>query len=196
MSLDDLRKQYPWPESPPDVPEDWHGWLGRDTAQMLTEHLTEETQVVVECGSWLGLSARAILQHAPNATIICVDHWRGSPEHHRRPDWSCRLPALYETFLRNLWPWRERLVPLREDSLEGLAAIRRAEVAPNVIYIDSDHSYDHVSKELAYCTACWPTAVIVGDDYSWAGVRQAAEEHSRLSGRVLRIGGTSSYCFE
>ena len=95
-----LKSRHPWPEREPDAPEDWHGWLRSDTHAMLYRHLTARTRLVVECGSWLGLSTRAILLAAPNATVICCDHWKGSPEQQADPDCARRLRTLYVTFLR------------------------------------------------------------------------------------------------
>ena len=110
------------------MPEDWHGWLFNDTLTLLYDRLTRETQLVVECGSWLGMSARAILFAAPNAAVVCCDHWKGSIEHQPQSgnyDWSRRLPTLYETFLRNMWPWRDRVVPIQADTLDGMAEVHR-----------------------------------------------------------------------
>ncbi len=185
-ALNSLRTKHPWPDVPPPVPEDWHGWLHPDTAAALVECLGPQTTLVVECGSWLGVSARAVLEHAPRATLIAIDHWRGSPEHQAQAgnaDWARRLPTLYETFLRNLWPWRRRVVPLRADTLEGLAQVHEAGLVPGLVYLDSEHTLDRVSRELAFATAHWPQAAIVGDDFGHAPVRRAVEEHSAATGR-------------
>lgn len=100
LRVDELKKRHPWPDRQPRVPEDWHGWLSNDTLSLPYWNLSGSTRLVVECGSWLGLSARAILLGAPNAVLVCCDHWKGSPEHQLNFDCVRRLPALYETFLR------------------------------------------------------------------------------------------------
>ena len=92
VMIDALKRQHPWPANEPDAPEDWHGWLNCDTHAMLYRHLTASTKLVVECGSWLGMSTRAILFGAPSTTIICCDHWKGSPEQQSDPDCARRLP--------------------------------------------------------------------------------------------------------
>ena len=196
--LDRLRQAHPWPGQPPDVPEDWHGWLDGGTADMLGSHLGRQTRLVVECGSWLGMSARAILEAAPRAVLICCDHWKGSAEHQpdaHHEDWSRRLPTLYETFLRNLWPWRARLIPIRADSLDGLAEIHAAGLVPDLVYLDSEHTFDRVSRELAFCTDHWPSAIVVGHDYSNAFVAGAADAHARQTGRKL-ISNGARFCFQ
>ena len=196
--LERLRKQHPWPARMPDVQEDWHGWLSSETASMLCSHLTTNTRLAVECGSWLGMSARAILQAAPNAILVCCDHWKGSPEHQpneRNYDWSRWLPTLYETFLRNMWPWRERVIPIRADSLDALAEVHAAGLTPDLVYLDSEHTYDRVSRELAFCADHWPCAIIVGDDYNNREVARAADDHARKTGRNIAC-NVESFCFE
>jgi hypothetical protein len=195
--LETLRTRYPWPLSPPDRHEDWFGWFCSDTAEMLERNLGVDTRLVVELGSFLGFSSRAILQYAPNAHLLCVDTWKGSPEHltpNAPPEWTSRITSLYEGFLRNLWPWRTRLTPIRQDSLVGLAEIEAAGLVPDLVYVDSEHTVNRVSRELAFITRAWPTAIIVGDDYNNAAVAFAADDHARESGRTM-LANAASFCF-
>jgi hypothetical protein len=189
-AIKQLRQRHPWPDQEPNVPEDWHGWLFNDTLSLLYNRLTTSTNLVVECGSWLGMSDRAMLFGAPNAMLVCCDHWQGSPDHKENPDWSRRLDTLYETFLRNMWPWRDRVIPIRADTLEGLGEVRESGIVPDLIYLDSEHTFDRVSRELAFCSEHWPTTPVVGDDYHWPGVARAAHEHARRTGRCLCAQGT------
>lgn len=192
--ISQLRARYPWPDARPDVPEDWHGWLCPETAQALAGHLSPSTRLVVECGSWLGMSARLILDGAPCAALVCIDHWKGSPEHQPQNgprEWSRRLPGLYDTFLRNLWPWRDRVVPLRADTLDGLAEVAGCGLEPDLVYVDSEHTADRVSRELAFSTGTWPRAWIVGDDYVNPAVASAAEEHAATARRPIQRRGAA-----
>ena len=179
------RASNPWPDTMPTVPEDWRGWLCANTARALLERLSPETKWVVECGTWTGCSARWIVENGPNTMLICIDTWQGSPEHHTNPDWACRLPTLYETCQRNLWPWRDRIVMLRRDSLVGLGEVFAAGIVPDLIYLDSKHTVGRVAAELAVCAELFPTAAIVGDDYNNAAVAKAADEHAKLMNRTL-----------
>ena len=144
----------------------------------------------MECGSWLGLSARLLVSHASNAVVVCVDHWRGSPEH--QPDtgnhlWSVKLPTLHEQFLANMWPWRDRVIPLRADSLDGLAEVFEAGLSPDFVYLDSEHSVDRVSRELDFCETRWPAMPIVGDDIDNSAVRLAVDKHRERYPRNMSI---------
>jgi glycosyltransferase involved in cell wall biosynthesis len=183
----------PWPadrphvEEPPPVP----GWLGDGARELLSRALTNEIRLVVEIGSWVGLSTRFIADGAPNAVVIAIDHWCGSPEHQRNPSWKSMLPRLYETFLALCWDYRNRLIPLRMTAIQGLRAVVSQDLHPDLIYIDGEHSYEAVTGELELIRHSFPEAVIVGDDYDWPGVAPAVEDAVRRHSLALEIAGTS-----
>jgi hypothetical protein len=180
MSIETLRAAHPWPDAPPDLPEDWFGWFCDTTAAMLVSALGPERKIILECGSFLGFSSRAILENAPNAVLLCADTWRGSPEHNvpqASPEWRGRIATLYEGYLRNLWPWRDRVIPIRQDSFVAMAEIYAADVVPDVVYLDTEHSAQRVLGELALVRAYWPQAIIVGDDFNNAAVFHAVMAH-------------------
>src|SRR4051794_24358739 len=81
--LSRLRLEFVWPATKPDaraMEAGPPGWLEDGPREMLAASLGEATRVVVELGSWLGLSTRFIADRAPKACVIAVDHWEGSPE--------------------------------------------------------------------------------------------------------------------
>lgn len=174
-----LRAAFPWPAERPtalDVPERNRGWLRDGSREALASALSADTRVVVELGAWLGLSTRLMLERAPNATVISIDHWQGSPEHHDSEEWRQMLPRLYETFLAMNWEHRARLVPVRRATVEGLRVVAEHGVLPDVIYVDAGHEYESVLEDLETSHRLFPKAELVGDDFDWLGVRQALEE--------------------
>lgn len=182
--LDRLRRAFPWPDEKPEAPEPAEnaGWLGEGTDATLADALSDRTRVVVELGAWLGMSTRYILERAPNATVISVDHWEGSPEHRARDEFRAMLPTLYDTFLSLCWGHRERIVPLRMSTIDGLRTIARHGVEPDVIYVDAEHSYRAVTAELELASELFPRARLVGDDFDWRGVREAVQNFARRNG--------------
>jgi hypothetical protein len=187
-----LRRAFPWPAAKPDVESSTEhaGWLGDGTDQALTSVLSDRTQVVVELGAWLGMSTRFIAEKSPHATVVSVDHWQGSPEHRARAEFRSILPTLYETFLAQCWSFRDRIVPLRMSTLEGLRTVARFGIDPDVIYIDAEHSYEAVTSELELASELFPRARLIGDDFDWRGVREAAQNFARRNGQdVERFGG-------
>jgi predicted O-methyltransferase YrrM len=186
-----LAEAHAWPKQRPEdaAPGQEQGWLGEGTEVMLSRVLSPATHLVVELGAWLGLSTRFIASHAPNAVVVSVDHWKGSPEHLNDPRYQRLLPRLFETFQARCWDYRERIVPLRVSSLDGLRAVAEAGLQPDVVYVDAEHSFEAVSAELALARRLFPRAVLTGDDYDWTGVRDAVIDFARRQGMVVdRIG--------
>jgi hypothetical protein len=184
--LDAFRQAHPWPEQKPTVAaREREGWLFPSTQEMLSRFLSSNTELVVELGSWLGLSTRFIASRAPRAAVIAIDHWQGSPEHQHDPALRELLPKLYETFLVNCWNDRARIIPVRAGTLQGLERVARSGLQPGCIYLDADHSFEAVSADLQAIQRLFPKAIIVGDDWNWEGVRRAATDFSNAVGRPL-----------
>lgn len=181
-----FRRTHPWPDQKPAVPpREKEGWLFPSTQEMLARFLSNQTKLVVELGSWLGLSTRFIASRAPRAAVIAIDHWQGSPEHQQDPKYSALLPVLYETFLANCWSERARIVPVRTGTIEGLERVARSGLYPDIFYVDADHGFEGVSADLQAIQRLFPQAIIVGDDWNWEGVRRAATAFSQAAGRRL-----------
>ncbi len=182
-----LAESSPWPQEPPEdaAPGQEAGWLGAGSDTMLSRSLSAKTKLVVELGAWLGLSTRYIADAAPRATVISVDHWEGSAEHQTQERYKKLLPHLYETFQARCWNYRDRVVPLRMSSLDGLRRVAEAGLEPDFIYVDAQHTYEAVSAELKLIRGLFPHALVGGDDYDWQGVRQAVDEFASQNGLVV-----------
>jgi hypothetical protein len=126
-----------------------------------------------------------MLERAPSATVVSVDHWQGSPEHHDAEEWRRMLPSLYETFLAMNWEHRARIVPVRRSTLEGLEIVAAHGVEPDVVYVDAGHEYESVIADLETAYRLFPGTELVGDDFDWLGVRQALEEFRARHGFVI-----------
>jgi hypothetical protein len=147
------------------------------------------TRLVVELGAWLGLSTRFLADHAPNATVVSIDHWLGSPEHRAQSQFRGMLPTLYEAFLAACWEYRGRVIPLRMTTLQGLQTVADFGLAPDLVYVDAEHSFAAVSAELELAGSLFPGARLVGDDYDWPGVARAVDAFAVRHGlRVERVG--------
>lgn len=181
-SWTELRRLFPWPhiEKEARVADVYYdgpgaGWLHPSTWELLSQELEPEN-TVVELGSWLGTSARAILDYRPSARLICVDHFEGSPEHHADPEWSALLPTLYPQFIRNMREYRDSMVVVRADRLVALRVLAKL-VRPNVVYLDCRHDREAVQADVLAIVAAFPTLrAIVGDDWTWDGVRDGVTD--------------------
>lgn len=187
-----LSKKFPWPTEKPLVPPNpHHGWLFDSTRLALRQYTNANSRLVVEIGAWLGLSTRWLAACAPNAGIISIDTWKGSPEHLAAPELRAMLPTLFETWQVNCWELRPQLLPLRMNSAEGLEEIAVAGLQPELIFIDGDHSFDAVTSDLRTALERFPQANLVGDDWDWPDVRRAVESVCDPKGIVPRIEGTT-----
>ena len=187
----ELARRHPWPATKPDVPPfPQPGWLFPGTREMLARCVPSAVRLIVELGSWTGRSTRHLATLAPQATIIAIDHWQGSPEHQADPELARVLPRLYETFLSECWTYRERIVPLKTDSRDGLHRVAEAGLRPDLVYIDADHAFEAVLADVQSSVELFPSAIIVGDDWDWDGVRAAVETVVAARGFKVETYGT------
>jgi hypothetical protein len=196
MPLNALRAKYPWPTERPGVPEKRvpgggiFGWFHGENQVILETLLTPETKLVVELGAFLGLSTWHLAKWAPNATIITVDHWKGSAEHQNKKAYGDVLDKLFEVFCVHLWEFRDRVIPMRTTTLEGLLELRDVlPKGPEVLYIDAGHETGPVYADTMLGMTIWPDAHIVGDDGCWTSIIEA---HKNL--RPMLAPGRELFC--
>lgn len=179
-----------FPEKHPNCGTRDNGWFLPANMQVLETLLDHRTKVVIELGSYIGKSTRFICKHAPNAHIYAVDLWSNSfleneLGHNYNRSANHKIPYdLYDTFLANLWVERSRLMPLKMSTLEGLETLAKFGVKPDMIYIDANHDYGPVKADIDACMRLFPRARLVGDDWDYAGVREAVAKSVREKARA------------
>jgi len=143
--------------------EPWElGWL----AKQAQTHKT-----IVEIGSFLGRSTRALADNT-SGVVYAVDDWHGPRDKHIEMRGS-----IFEEFLFNMQGLEGRLHVVKAD--HGSIDLRDIPTIPDMVFIDGDHSYESVSRDidfwLKYST---PDALICGHDYALAfdEVMQAVNE--------------------
>ena len=63
------------------------------------------------------------------------------------------------------------------DSVAGLEWLKSQGIQPDMIYIDGDHHYDAVVRDLEACSRLFPDAILVGDDFgNYKDVSKAVTE--------------------
>lgn len=187
-----LRARFPWPEAPGAEPH-MHGWFGEGNRRLLDYTFRHHKaagaspKVIVELGSWLGKSTQYLLENT-TADVIAIDHWKGSQEHLSAPKDYPLLPCLYETFLANCWQWRERLIPVRMTTTDGIALLRDLAIVPDLAYVDAAHDYESVLSDIQGLLTLNSEIDLTGDDFSpeWPGVCRAVRTVSLGTGRTLQ----------
>lgn len=155
---------------------------------------------ILEVGSWKGRSAvnmaRKVRELNLVCEIVCVDTWLGSPEHWLKesPDFYPSLlmkhgfPSFYNTFLTNVVAegLQDIITPFPSTSENAAVILGRLHAKFEVAYIDAAHEYDPVLRDLK---AVWPLladrAILIGDDYYWGRVKDAAHEFAASVGAPL-----------
>ena len=165
------------------------GWLGDGAATALESELTPATRLVVELGSWLGMSARFMADLAPGATVIAIDHWLGSHEH--QADAGCRdmLPCALRVV-----PGDELGISRPHHSIEdvlhrGFGVGQEVRARADLIYFDADHGYDELLDNLDCALRLFPGAVMVGDDFAQPSVARAVADFAARHDMCVELAG-------
>lgn len=168
QGFDELLRRYPWPDVRPfpDAPT-----VGRDSSgfEMLYKALEDcaDEPVVMEIGSEFGGSTRKFYQSV-HAWVISVDPWPDTYQGGSFPEIQPYLngeTAMYRLFQSMCWKIRDRVVGVRSGSPAGPLEVRDAGAKPDLIYIDGDHRYDAVIRDLTISDALFPEAILCGDDW-------------------------------
>jgi len=179
VGLAKLKARYQFPAKKPQIAENDFGWFGKPSEAALGQFLGEETKVILEIGSFLGKSTRWMLDKAPYATIICIDTWLGSAEHHidetAKQDREL-LDNMYEIFCKNNWHLKDRIIPIRNTSMVGIDIVAHYGIQPDVIFIDGAHDYISCLVDFMHCLLGFPDAQIVGDDWHHPPVQKAVQQ--------------------
>lgn len=152
-------------------------------------------KIIIEVGSWLGLSTRHLAKTIPEDGIVyAVDHWKGSPNEDNS---SFDIPNLYRQFLSNVIHENltHKIVPVRMSSLEASQVLK---VKPDLIYLDATHDFTNVMLDLiVWYPFVKGHGIMCGDDYFWADdpskgggpVKRAVDTFARENNLTVRHDG-------
>jgi predicted O-methyltransferase YrrM len=123
-------------------------------------------RTIVEIGSWLGKSTCVFGKYAKenNSTVIAVDWWRDNP------DVGLFIKRngidIFKQFMQNIneLELSRNVTALAMDSIEASYLINDSSI--DMIFIDADHRYSKVSKDIRYWyPKLLPGGVICGHDF-------------------------------
>lgn len=146
------------------------GWMSPEELRWLAER-AQEHQVIVEIGSYLGRSTRALADHTPGV-VYAIDDWYGP----RDVDWLTpeQRETCYTDFLKNINPGRT--YPINKDH----AAATVPEV-PDMVFIDGDHEYASVRRDIdLWLPRLAPGGLLCGHDAGRPDVIRAVKETFEL----------------
>lgn len=154
------------------------------TIEKIFSHLTSEEKITllslacssegifVEIGSYLGSSscfiAEGIQQSGKKSHLFCIDTWQNDAMSEGNRD-------TYKQFLSNTKEYKNIISPLRGWSYDVAKSFDKK---IDFIFIDGDHSYKGVKKDVdLWIPKLNPGAIVVMHDIGWAeGVQRVVME--------------------
>lgn len=129
---------------------------------------------VVEIGSWKGLTCTIMANARPDATIHCVDTWRGSTEH--RECESVKNGTLFLEFQENVRALGDIVTPWPMDSAAAAGLMEHKKF--DLLFIDGDHSKDGCLLDLnLWVPKVKPGGIILVHDCNDPGVSAALGQY-------------------
>ena len=182
--------------------------FGAKTLRMIDEALDRPARSVVEVGSFIGASARALAawlrskagaEQAAKPTLICVDTWCGDINMWLHPRFAGLMdkrggdPGLYRNFISNIVyaNAQDIVTPLRVSSIVGARMLKVLNYIVDVVYIDASHEAGETFMELSlYYDLVRPGGVVFGDDYhGFPAVKRDVDLFCEVKGCALRFTG-------
>jgi len=182
--FNELRAKHSWPAKRPTMTPRIQGWFHGPS--VFEPFCGDQIRVVLELGTWLGLSAKWFAEKCPNAHIMCIDHWNGDADIART---GTSLPPLPEQWYANMWPWRHRMTAITADMVDGVRQVAECGIEPNIVYIDGAHDFASVHRDLSAVLNHFPKAQVLGDDWGFPTVREAVSCVLRQKKMEERIRG-------
>lgn len=169
--------------------QDIQGWFDYQSVFDIFIKSSQENSRIVELGCWKGKSSSYLLTEALNSgkmlDISFIDTWMGSIEH-LDPECEFHEPGLlnnpdhiWEIFNQNIAKINYPKNLFRRDTFDAVSYFEDASIS--FLFIDTDHEYEHVIKEIdAWYPKVKLGGIIAGHDYFTPGVNQAVNEFFEL----------------
>lgn len=168
----------PYASIPELLPVDLQGW---NSVSPVFEYLVDfiKPTTIIEVGTWKGASTvhmgSICKKLGLNTKIYTIDTFAPTAAY---PD----VPSnLFEQFLSNVIhaQLQDMITPLKMTSDEAFMFLNRNDVRAQLIYLDGNHEYEFVARDIAnFRHLVIPGGVLFGDDYiGWPGVIQAVDEY-------------------
>ena len=149
------------------------GWMFNCELEWLAIQASQHYRIV-EVGSYLGRSTRALGDHA-QGVVYAVDPW--SRDDYKSVDGTVGIGLdAYEKFIHNL---SDLIISRRVIPVKSYFSEARLPDNVDMIFLDGDHSYDEVKNDINQAREMlMPNGLLCGHDYinELRGVKQAVND--------------------
>jgi hypothetical protein len=120
-------------------------------------------KIAIEIGSGIGKITEVLSNSCE--MVYAVDPWVTTSGPDERTQQLDSTP--FETFCINCWDARLKIIPVVGLSQVCIPWLDSRGVNPDLIYLDGSHQYEDFIEDIRLISESFPTATIIGDDYTW-----------------------------
>jgi predicted O-methyltransferase YrrM len=163
-----------------------HGWFSFPNLYKEMVNKASEGSVFVEVGTWKGQSAAfmavEIAKSSKNIKFYCVDPGTGETKDNYPQAYNehkeVQQNTLYESFLSNIEPVKEYIIPIRDYSLNAVKQFENESL--DFVFIDASHDYDSVLADLnAWYPKIKKRGILAGHDFPQHQVKKAVTDFNK-----------------
>lgn len=148
------------------------GWIEPEELLWLAG-TASESKSILELGAFLGKSTRALCDNT-SGKVFTIDLWAQTPGG-LEADWESTI-SQFSTNLKDHID-TGKLNFLRMSTDNGLSILQNIDLRFDFIFIDADHRYEQVKRDIEGCLSLLlPGGIISGHDMNWEGVNKAVVE--------------------
>jgi hypothetical protein len=142
----------------------------RPSAREYKKIIGNDKVKILELGIWIGANSQALYENFNIDELILIDRWYQKYEHYDFPEVKNFPQKVFDRFYNN-----DNVIIIRCDTLRSAQFFQDEYF--DYIYLDDNHSYEHVCKELElYYPKLKKGGIYSGDNYEMAGVKKAVDE--------------------
>lgn len=151
--------------------------------------LVPQNSICAEIGVWKGDYSNLIFKKVKPKRFYLIDPWKYFPEYNRR--WyggsyarnQEDMDRIYKKVVQR-FKKKKSVIIIKEVSEQASKKIKNNSL--DFIYIDGNHSYQHVKRDLElYFPKVKPGGIIAGDDLIW-GIREGLPVLRALTNFIIR----------
>lgn len=134
-------------------------------------------KLIVEIGSYLGRSTRALLDHT-DGMVYAFDDWKGPRDIYLSKEERLEIPnKFFENLKDHIADLSGKLCTFPGEVEETYVLRGIQQLTPDMIFIDGEHEYSSVKRDIEF----WKSRIqkgglLCGHDANWDSVSQAVRE--------------------